>query len=226
MEAYGISLADIVDNPLPKLSCVGVILDATGAYKTYDSIDYVTKLKIIDHSFNYRDNETNYKSFIHVFIYSDSFEAGPRTNRVGDIIKLTNFDFRTYQNSEVKALFHRGQSDWAVFDGRKNANFIPVTKSKQSAVSLTGNEKEEIKSLRNWAEVFFAENSSRHGPYPSKKYELVREGRDSRTQRRSSAGSQRRGPRGQAALRRDLPNRWETLPQARLRRRREKPLLR
>ena len=92
VEPFGTTLADIVENPTPKTSCVGVILDATGAYKTYDSIDYVTKLKIIDHTFNYKDNETNYKSFIHVFIYSDTPEVGPRTNRVGDIIKLTNFD--------------------------------------------------------------------------------------------------------------------------------------
>lgn len=88
----GQSLADIVDNPSPKQSALGVILDVTGAYKTYDSIDYVTKLKIIDPSFNYKDNNTNYKSFIHVFIYSDTPESGPRANRVGDIIKLNNFD--------------------------------------------------------------------------------------------------------------------------------------
>lgn len=78
--------------PSNKQSAIGVILDATGAYKTYDSIDYVTKLKIIDPTFNYKDNDTNFKSFVHVFVYSDTPEAGPRTNRVGDIIKLTNFD--------------------------------------------------------------------------------------------------------------------------------------
>ena len=166
VEPFGTTLADIVENPTPKTSCVGVILDATGAYKTYDSIDYVTKLKIIDHTFNYKDNETNYKSFIHVFIYSDTPELGPRTNRVGDIIKLTNFDvhsshqFRTYQNSEVKALYHKGQSEWAVFDGRKNANFLPVTKSRPTNVTLTNGDKEAIKSLRNWAEPFFAQNTS------------------------------------------------------------------
>lgn len=67
-------------------------MDATGAYKTYDSVDYVTKLKIIDSSFNSTENRTTYKSFVHVFIYSDTPELGPRVNRVGDIIKLYNFD--------------------------------------------------------------------------------------------------------------------------------------
>lgn len=68
--------------------------------------------------------------------------------------------FRTYQNSEVKALYHKGQSDWAVFDGRKNANFLPVTKSKPTNVTLTNGDKEAIKNLRNWAETFFAQNTS------------------------------------------------------------------
>lgn len=85
-------MSHLVEHPEPKQSAIGVILDATGAYKTYDSVDYVTKLKIIDPTFNYKDNTTNYKSFIHVFIYSDTPETGPLTNRIGDIIKLTNFD--------------------------------------------------------------------------------------------------------------------------------------
>lgn len=157
-----------MQQPSPKQSAIGVILDATGAYKTYDSIDYVTKLKIIDPTFNYKDNSTNFKSFVHVFVYSDTPEAGPRTNRVGDIVKLTNFDvgpsltqFRTYQNSEVKALYHKGQSEWSIFDGRKNANFLPISKSKSSSIALTNQDKETVKSLRGWAESFFAEHSSR-----------------------------------------------------------------
>ena len=88
----GPSLLEMAENPSLKQSITGVILDATGAYKTYDSTDYVTKLKIIDSSFNYLDNPTNYKSFIHVFVYSETPEAGPRTNRIGDVIRLVNFD--------------------------------------------------------------------------------------------------------------------------------------
>jgi hypothetical protein len=94
-----VTLQSIVDNPTPKQSVFGVILDVTGAYKTYDSIDYVTKLKIIDNTFNHKDNITNYKSFIHVFIYSDTPEIAPRAARIGDIIKLSNFDVRCFYRS-------------------------------------------------------------------------------------------------------------------------------
>lgn len=60
----------------------------------------------------------------------------------------------------MKALYHKGQSEWAVFDGRKNANFLPISKSKTSGVAITNTDKETIKSLRIWAEGFFAEETS------------------------------------------------------------------
>ena len=158
-EGFGPTLQTIVDNPSPKQSVFGVVLDVTGAYKTYDSIDYVVKLKIIDGTFNHKENLTSYKSFVHVFIYSDTPETAPRATRIGDIIKLVNFDFRTYQNSEVKALFHKGQSDWAMFDGRRSAHLTVVSKSKNYNTKLSDNDKEKIKSLRDWAEEFFQADS-------------------------------------------------------------------
>lgn len=82
----------IVNDPKNSQSLIGVVLDVTGAYKTYDSKDYVTKLKVIDSSFNYKSNTTEYKSFLHVFVYSNTIESGLRANRVGDIVKLTTFD--------------------------------------------------------------------------------------------------------------------------------------
>ena len=38
--------------PEKKQFCIGVILDATGMYKTDNSFDYVCKLKIIDQTYN------------------------------------------------------------------------------------------------------------------------------------------------------------------------------
>ena len=46
------NLRDIVSMPEKKQSCVGVILDATGRYKTDNSFDYVCKIKIIDKTYN------------------------------------------------------------------------------------------------------------------------------------------------------------------------------
>lgn len=73
---------------------MGVVLDATGAYKTYDSTDYVTKLKIIDASFNSVKNATDYKGFVQIFIYTSTAAEAPTVGRVGDIIRLKNFDVR------------------------------------------------------------------------------------------------------------------------------------
>ncbi len=56
---------------------------------------------------------------------------------------------------------HLGQSEWAIFDGRKNANLLPITKSKNYNAAITNADKDNIKTLRQWAENFFAENSSR-----------------------------------------------------------------
>ena len=70
--------------------------------------------------------------------------------------------FRTYQNSEVKALFHRGQSEWSIFDGRKNANFTPLGRSKGCTATLSQAEKDELKFLRGWTEEFYGSNSSKN----------------------------------------------------------------
>lgn len=86
-----LDLASIVEKPEKQLSCFGIVLDATGAYKTYDSTDYVTKLKIVDSSFNF-ENKVPLKRYIHVFIYSATPEEAPRITRLGSVIKLKGFD--------------------------------------------------------------------------------------------------------------------------------------
>merc|ERR1711990_1069174 len=116
-------LGAIAANPSQRCSTFGVILDATGAYKTYDSTDYVTKFKVISPNWNCDvKSNSQFKRFVHVFVYSDTANAAPRVTRVGDILQMRNFEFKTYQNTEVKGVFTKGQSEWAVFDGRKNAN--------------------------------------------------------------------------------------------------------
>jgi hypothetical protein len=86
-----------VAKPANEQSCFGVILDATGAYKTFDSTDYVTKLKIIDPTYNYTTEGYDYKKYVHVFIYTEKYSEAPTVPRIGDIIKLkkynVNFDF-------------------------------------------------------------------------------------------------------------------------------------
>lgn len=153
------NLGSLVKNPSGKASTFCVILDATGAYKTYDSTDYVTKFKVIDSSWNVDSkNEGQYKKYVHVFVYTDSPATAPRVTRIGDILRLKNFDFRTYQNTEIKAVFTKGQSDWAIYDGRKNANMTALSGSSKSE-SLNASDKDTIKGLREWSEGFFKKKS-------------------------------------------------------------------
>lgn len=152
-------LGAIAANPSQRCSSFGVILDATGAYKTYDSTDYVTKFKVISPNWNCDvKSNSQFKRFVHVFVYSDSASSAPRVTRVGDVLQMRNFEFKTYQNTEVKGVFTKGQSEWAVYDGRKNANMVACGSSKNIA-ALSGSDKETIKQLRDWSENFFAKKS-------------------------------------------------------------------
>lgn len=85
-------------------------MDASKPYKTMYSNDYITKLKIIDCSFNNNtifdeENESkfkNYKRYFHVFIFSNSLESAPKVDHIGDIIYLKRYDFSvfTFNNLE------------------------------------------------------------------------------------------------------------------------------
>ena len=56
-------------------------------------------------------------------------------------------------------MFTKNVSEWAVYDGRKNANVVPITSSKNDT-ALSGAEKETLKNARDWAEEFFKSRSS------------------------------------------------------------------
>lgn len=59
--------------PSKNQSFLGVVLDATGTYKTEDSYDYLFKAKIIDNTYNPTkplNNKIKLESFVMVFIFS------------------------------------------------------------------------------------------------------------------------------------------------------------
>ena len=155
-----LSLVDTIGISEEKGVVYGVILDATGHYKTNDSIDYVTRLRIIDHTLNvsHRQLSRAIKPYIYVFIYSESVALAPQIGRVGDVIRLQNFVFSEFE-SKPKAVFHRKRSSWDIFDGRKNANDLPVMSSHKERAGLAENEKKYLQTLRLWAEDFFSRRS-------------------------------------------------------------------
>lgn len=155
-----LSLVDTIGIPRDRGTVFGVILDATGHYKTNDSIDYVTRLRVIDHTLNVsqRGLSKAIDPFVYVFIYSPNVRCAPQIGRIGDVIRLENFSFDIYE-SVPKAVFHQKHSSWDIFDGRKNANNLPVMSSKRERAPLLENEKKHLQKLRIWAEGFFSKKT-------------------------------------------------------------------
>jgi hypothetical protein len=154
------SLKNVLGLPSEKLVVFGVIIDATGHYKTEDSKDYITRIKIIDHSLNINSKSLckNLESFIYVFIYTETVNEAPQIGKMGDVIKLDNFYFNVFENTP-KAVFKKKYSSWTIFDGRKNANNLPVMTSHKMAKVLNEYEKSHIYKLRTWSETFFKTKS-------------------------------------------------------------------
>jgi len=155
-----LSLIDTLVMPKKQNIVFGVILDATGHYKTNDSIDYVTRLRVIDHTLNasQKNLPCHVTPYVYVFIYSKTVTGAPQIGRIGDVIRLQNFHFSSYENGP-KAVFHLKQSSWDIFDGRKNANDLPVMSSHNERAGLTESEKKKLQKLRLWSEGFFTKKS-------------------------------------------------------------------
>ena len=140
--------------------CIRDSLDATGHYKTDDSIDYVTRLKVIDHTLNMskKPYRSEMESFVYVFIFSETVAEAPQIGRVGDIIRLEGFDFDSYQRV-IKAVHHKKRSAWSIFDGRKNANMSPIMGSIQKYTDLREQDKNLMHKLRVWRDNYFQAKS-------------------------------------------------------------------
>ena len=124
------SLNEVVNVPGRDYSLVGIILDATGNYKTDDSFDYVCKIKVIDKEFNpTQKNSQNVQPFLMVFVFTQKLKDSPVITKIGDVIMLRKFNFDTYQDI-VKGIHKRNKSSWFVFDAQDNSpNPIPIVGS-------------------------------------------------------------------------------------------------
>ena len=100
-------LKTIVTYPEKNLSTIGVILDATGNYKTDESYDYVNKIKIIDNTHNpIKNTNKKVQPFVQVFIFTSKLKETPVIRKIGDIVLLRNFLFDNYQDV-VKGVYKK-----------------------------------------------------------------------------------------------------------------------
>lgn len=153
------NLKDVVANPWKVDSTIGVIIDATGDYKTDDSFDYVTKIRIIDDKLNpNKESGGKKKGHVMVFIFSSKLASTPNINKVGNIILLRNFKFDNYKDI-VKGVNLKVGSEWQVFENQMNCPIEAIDSNKSIPSVLNVTEKEAIKRLKDWSQSFLSRNS-------------------------------------------------------------------
>ena len=154
-----VDLKTVVAKPWEVNSTVGVIVDATGDYKTDDSFDYVTKLRIMDDRLNpKKETSGGKKGHVLVFIFSPKLASTPNIRKIGSIILLRNFKFDNYKDM-VKGYNLKVGSEWQIFDNQKTARIEASHASKSLPSVLNVVEKEAIRRLKDWSQNFLARNS-------------------------------------------------------------------
>jgi len=153
------NLKTVVSKPGQYDSTIGIILDATGDYKTDDSYDYVTKIKLIDANYNPSSGKVaKKKGYVMTFIFSYKLSDTPHIRKLGDIILLRNFKFDNYKDI-VKGYNSKGGSEWQIFDSRKNTPIQAISCSKEIPSPLSLEERTAISHLKDWGYKFFSQTS-------------------------------------------------------------------
>lgn len=62
-----------------------------------EEYDFQTKIKLIDPTFNLQSKHLNkYKPYLHVSIFTKTFEEAPKVENIGDILYLKRFYLYDY----------------------------------------------------------------------------------------------------------------------------------
>lgn len=165
-----VTLADVAEEEAfrdKKLS-FGVIIDVSEPFRYDNRDEYVTKLKIVDPTFNYKAyiNNPNLKfhKFVQVHIYSNFIAKSPKIKNVGDILRLRRFNFVVTPKGELIGYLNK-YSNWLVYQGRKGASFKPTSFKdieKNFDRELTTYERTRVDELRDWSHDFFFQNSIKY----------------------------------------------------------------
>lgn len=164
------TIAAIAENPTGNLHYLlfAVIIDVSEPTKIDESKNYITKLKVIDPSFNYKEelklSPLKFHKFIHINIFTETPEDAPKVTYIGDIIRLRRFKFKYTSKGEIMGNDTK-YSNWLLYSGKKNDNqpstsFKKYTKNVNRA--LTPIEEGRLSDLRNWNDSFFFKHSLKY----------------------------------------------------------------
>ena len=164
------TLAAIAENPTQSVHYLlfGVIIDMSEPTKTPDAKNYITKLKVIDPSFNYKEElklgQLKFHKFVHVNIFTEKPEDAPKITFVGDIIRLRRFRFKYTSRGELMGNESK-YSNWLIYSGKKGENEVSTSfknYEKNKGRKLTTNESGRLSDLRNWCDNFFFKHSIKY----------------------------------------------------------------
>jgi hypothetical protein len=165
-----VTLADIaeVEAYRDKKLSYGIIIDVSEPFRYENRDEYVTKLKIVDPTFNYKafiNNENiKFHKFVTVHIYSNWIAKSPKIKNVGDILRLRRFNFVVTPKGELVGYLNK-YSNWLVYQGKKGASFKPTSYKdidKNFDREMSQYERNRIDELRDWSRDFFAQNSIKY----------------------------------------------------------------
>lgn len=164
------TLANIAEAPEinPHYLLFAVIIDISEPYKSVNSSNWTTKLKVIDPSFNYHSQHNipnlKFHKFVYINIYTEKPEAAPRIKYVGDIIRLRRFHFKIAEKGELMGNEVKF-SNWLIYDGKKMGSNVsscykdfPANKDR----ALNKYEEGRLSDLREWSDSFFFKNSLKY----------------------------------------------------------------
>jgi len=73
-----------------------VIIDVSEPHTYEDNNQYVTKLKVVDPSFNYlayvQNKKIKFHKYVTITIYSQYLARSPKIKNVGDILRMRRFN--------------------------------------------------------------------------------------------------------------------------------------
>ncbi len=164
------TLAAIAQNPTGNIHYLlfAVIIDVSEPTKLEESKNYITKLKVIDPSFNYKEElkvkDLKFHKFVHINIFTENPEEAPKVTYVGDIIRLRRFKFKYTGKGEVMGNETK-YANWLIYGGKKDdpqvsTSFKRFTKNVNR--ELTPQEQSRLLDLRNWNDTFFFKHSIKY----------------------------------------------------------------
>lgn len=164
------TIAAIAENPEGNLHYLlfAVIIDVSEPTKLEETKNYITKLKVVDPSFNYKEElklpRLRFHKFIHVNIFTETPEEAPKVTYIGDIIRLRRFKFKYTSKGEIMGNDTK-YANWLVYSGKKgdsevSQSFKKFDKNVNRA--LTAHEQSRLSDLRNWNDSFFFKHSLKY----------------------------------------------------------------